>query len=186
MFLYRPLKPDFSRAAFLSVSLWNQCPLPQPFTLYWYKTATAVVLTVDRRTLPFLKASRLFSICFCLLLSGAEAKTLASSSLIWSFKWVSWSARLWKKRLMFCCWLWIIDGMCFTSQNQLRWKETCAVQSCSWCIFPGCSSCRASVAANAGRSPLAAASSHGSPAALTLSHSAFSPCCQARYSRVRF
>lgn len=43
---------------------------------------TAVLLAADRRTLPFLKASRLFSICFCLLLSGAVANTLAPSSLI--------------------------------------------------------------------------------------------------------
>lgn len=49
------------------------------------------------RIVPFLKASRLFSICFCLALSGAAASTLASSSLIWSFKWVSWSAKLWSK-----------------------------------------------------------------------------------------
>lgn len=47
--------------------------------------------------LPFLKDSRLFSICFCLALSGAAASTLASSSLIWGFRWVSWSARLWRK-----------------------------------------------------------------------------------------
>ena len=48
-------------------------------------------------SLPFLKDSRLFSICFCLALSGAAARTLASSSLIWGFRWVSWSARLWRK-----------------------------------------------------------------------------------------
>lgn len=53
------------------------------------------LFSVHRRNLPFLKASRFFSICFCLALSGAAATTLASSSLIWSFKWASWSARLW-------------------------------------------------------------------------------------------
>lgn len=69
--------------------------------------------------------------------------------------------------------------MFFTSLNQLRLKETVAVQSCCWCIFPGCSSCCGSEAVDAGRSPPAAASSPGSPAALTLFHSAFSPCSQA-------
>jgi len=57
------------------------------------------------------------------------------------------------------------------------------VQSCSWCIFPACSSFLGAVAEGAGYSPLAAAFSLGSPAALTLSHLACSPCGQSAEKR---
>lgn len=57
------------------------------------------LVTVYWRILPFLKASRLFSSCFCLALSGAAASTLASSSLILGFNWASWSARIWQTKV---------------------------------------------------------------------------------------
>lgn len=66
--------------------LWSSS-MRSCFTNAYYYTAI----------LLFLKASRFFSICFCLALSGAAATTFASSSFIWDFRWISCSSRLYRE-----------------------------------------------------------------------------------------
>lgn len=135
--------------------------------------------------LPFLKDSRLFSICFCLALSGAAASTLASSSLIWGFRWVSWSARLWRKEGRKKGKHPVTQAGCYSdhkytqiSETETQWMKrrgVSVVPSCFLHISPGCSSCLGAVVAGAGCSPQAAAFFPGSHAALTPSHSACFP-----------
>ena len=59
--------------------------------------------------------------------------------------------------------------------GERKGRDVLGVPPCCWCISPQCFSYLGAAAAVAGCSPLVAAFSPGSPAASTLSHSAFSP-----------
>lgn len=118
---------------------------------------------------PFLKTSRLFSICFCLALSGAAEMTLASRSFIWVLRWSSCSVRLCKTHD------WLTEGSTHTLMLMCC-QGSRAVWPGWWLyISPAYSSCLSAHIWLCAPSPPAAVSSAASPVAASPPYSKRSP-----------